>query len=165
MSYLSTQGNLYKEQITNSHGDLMKQVLALLCCLLVLGCTIGVNLDTPENTVKTWIRSYNDRDVEGIYITLSKAYIMANGGEEQVKADIRAMLEEAQESGITYTVKGIGMLALSTEQPGLSSDRTIYLARMDKEYAEQGEKKVEEVILNFAVVKEDGKYKIEDFWD
>lgn len=151
--------------ITNSYGDPMKQIMAVLCCLLVLGCTIGVNLDTPENAVRTWIRSYNDRDVEGIYITLSKAYIMANGGEERVKDNIRTMLEEAEESETTFAVKGIGMLALSAEQPGLPSDRTIYLARMDKEYTAQGEKVVEEVFFNFAIVKEDGKYKIEDFWD
>ncbi|MBU7038206.1 MAG: hypothetical protein HXS52_09745 [Theionarchaea archaeon] len=139
--------------------------MALLCCFLVLGCTIGVNLDTPENTVNTWVRSYNDRDVEGIYITLSRAYIMANGGEERVKSIIGTMLEEAEESEISFTVKGIGLLALSTEQPGLSSGRTIYLARMDRKFTEEGEKRVEEVFWNFAVVKEDDKYKIEDFWD
>jgi hypothetical protein len=160
------RSNLYKELITNSHGDRMKQIVALLCCLLVLGCTIGVNLDTPENTVGTWVRSYNDRDVEGIYITLSKGYIMANGGEERVKANIGAMLEEAKKSETTYIVKGIGLLALSKEQPGSSSSNgPIYLARMDKKYSENGEKLAEEIILNFRVVKEDGEYKIDDFWD
>ncbi|MBU7023529.1 MAG: hypothetical protein HXS40_05120 [Theionarchaea archaeon] len=144
----------------------MKQIVALLCCLLVLGCTIGVNLDTPENTVGTWIRSYNDRDVEGIYITLSKGYIMANGGEERVKANIETLLEEARKSETTYIVKGIGSLALSKEQPGSSSSNgPIYLARVDKNYSENGEEQVEEIILNFRVVREDGEYKIDDFWD
>lgn len=90
---------------------------------------------------------------------------MANGGEERVKSIIGTMLEEAEESEISFTVKGIGLLALSTEQPGLSSGRTIYLARMDRKFTEEGEKRVEEVFWNFAVVKEDDKYKIEDFWD
>ena len=142
----------------------MKKLLALSLCFLSLGCIVGVNLKTPEETVKTWVRSYNDRDVKGIYVTLSKSYVFANGGEERVKADIKSMLEDAKELNITYKTKSIGRLALPKEEdePILVD---IYLVKMDKEYTENGEKKTEELILNFKIEKEDGKYKIAEYWD
>jgi hypothetical protein len=141
----------------------MKKSVALPLCFLLLGCTIGVNLKTPEGTVGTWLRSFNDRDVEGMYLTLSKEYIFAHGGEEHTKAEIRAMLEEAKKQEIKYRVKGIGVLVTSEGDP--VAGENIYLANLDKEYVEDNEKKVEEILLNFKVLKEDGKYKIEEFWD
>jgi len=142
----------------------MKKLLALSLCFISLGCIVGVNLKTPEETVKTWVRSYNDRDVEGMYVTLSKSYIFGSGGEEQVRADIKSMLEDAREQNITYKIKSIGQLALPKEEdhPPLVD---IYLLKMDKEYTENGEKKTEEIILNFKMEKEDDKYKIAEYWD
>lgn len=143
----------------------MKKSVALPLCFLLLGCTIGVNLKTPEETVGTWVRSFNDRDVEGMYLTLSEEYIFAHGGEEKTKADIKAMLEEARKQEMKYRMKRIGMLAMSEEGDLPPSGENIYLATLDKEYIEDGEKKVEEILLNFKVVKEDGEYKIIEFWD
>lgn len=140
----------------------MKQLLAVLLCIMVLGCAIGINLNTPENTVKSWVRAFNDRDVKGMYLTFSEEYITENGGEKEVKATIKALLANAKEKNIKYLLKGVGII---TPAQDISRAGNVYLARIDMEYTEQGEKKAEEILLNFKIVKEDGKYKILDYWD
>jgi hypothetical protein len=142
----------------------MKKLLAPFLCFLSFGCIVGVSLETPEETIQTWIRSYNDRDVEGMYLTLSKSYIFANGGEEQVKEDIEKIFESAREQSLRYTLKSTAQLALPREEDQkVLTD--IYLARMDREYRDGGEKVSEEIILNFRIEKEDKKYKIAEYWD
>jgi hypothetical protein len=140
----------------------MKQLLAVLLCVIFLGCAIGINLTTPENTVKSWVRAFNDRDVKGIYLTFSEEYITENGGEEEVKASIKTLLENAKKESIKFKLKGVGVITPSQD---VSKAGDIYLARIDMEYVQDGEKKVEEVFLNFKLVKEDEKYKIVDYWD
>ena len=143
----------------------MKNLLALSLCLLFMGCIIGVDLSSPEETVATWIRSYNDRDVKGVYATLSDEYILANGGEEEVKESIAEMIEETREEEIKYTMKTIGKLSGSQdEETGELPD--IYLVRIDKSYVDEtGTEKTEEIILNFEMKKYDGSYKIVTYWD
>ncbi len=144
----------------------MRKLLSVFLCSVLLGCIVGVNLTTAEDTIETWIRSYNDRDTEGIYITLSKEYVENNGGETVVKDNIETMLANATKKDATYELKSIGQLA----QPPTGENATheffdIYLARINKKYTEDGEKKSEEIILNFEIKKEDEKYKIVDYWD
>ncbi len=143
----------------------MKKFLALFLCLLLSGCAIGIHLGTPEDTAASWIRSFNDRDYKGIYLTLSSEYVANNGGEEKVKADIKAMLEDAEKKNITYKIKAIGHLAMFKEDYQPPEGEDTLLVRLDKTYIENGEKKAEEIILNFKVRKENGEYKILDYWD
>jgi hypothetical protein len=154
--------NIYKRKLVKYYGDLMKKLVALSFCFLFLGCIVGIKLDTPEDTVTSWVKSFNDRDVEGMYLTLSEEYITTNGGEEKVREDIRIMLEYAMNQDINYVIKSIGRLAMFRDEY-LGED--ILLVRIDREYVENDEKKVEEIILNFEVVEEDKKYKIVDVWD
>ncbi|MGD2248881.1 MAG: hypothetical protein PVF58_10790 [Candidatus Methanofastidiosia archaeon] len=140
----------------------MKQLLAVLLCVIFLGCAIGINLTTPENTVESWVRAFNDRDIKGMYLTLSEEYITENGGEEEVKANIKILLENAKKESIKFRLRGVGVI---TPTQDVSQAGDVYLARIDMEYVLDGEKKVEEVFLNFKFVKEDGKYKIVDYWD
>jgi hypothetical protein len=154
--------NLYKRKVVKYYGDPMKKLVALSFCFLFLGCIVGIKLDTPEDAVTSWVKSFNDRDVKGMYLTLSEEYIVANGGEEKVREDIRIMLEYAADQNTSYVIKSIGRLAIFRDEY-LGED--IFLVRIDREYVENDEKKVEEIILNFKVVEENKKYKIVDVWD
>lgn len=148
------------------NGDLMKKLLALTLCTLSLGCIIGVNLETADDTVETWVRSYNDRDTEGMYLTLSEEYISENGGEKEVRASIEETLENAKERDMTYTLTSIGQLMASAGGANQTQQFDIYLVKINTKYTDcNGTEKTEELILNFEIKKEDGRYKIVDYWD
>ncbi len=140
----------------------MKRLLTVLLCVMFLGCAIGINLNTPENTVQSWVRTFNDRDVKGMYLIFSEEYIIENGGEEEVKASIKTLFANAKEENLKYNLKGVGVITPSQD---ISMAGDVYLARIDMEYVEDGEKKVEEILLNFKIAKENGKYKIVNYWD